>query len=60
MNFSTITTILEGMNYQKMLKFVLVVNGESLSIICEDLDLLSHFRFLAGVCKHLVAYNMTP
>ncbi|CAD8135801.1 unnamed protein product [Paramecium octaurelia] len=51
-------TIYDGINYQKMLKFTLLVNGNALSIIQSDNDLLSHFRFLAGICKNVIGYNM--
>ncbi|CAD8077107.1 unnamed protein product [Paramecium sonneborni] len=52
------STIYDGINYQKMLKFTLLVNGNSLNIIQKDNDLMSHFRFLAGICKNVIGYNL--
>ncbi|CAD8190865.1 unnamed protein product [Paramecium octaurelia] len=53
-------TLFEGASYQQMLQFVLVVNGNSLSIISESPDLMSHFRFLSCVCKNVIGFNMNP
>lgn len=41
-------------------KFTLIINGNSLNIISENCDLMSHFRFLACVCKNLIGFNMNP
>ncbi|CAD8179034.1 unnamed protein product [Paramecium octaurelia] len=53
-------TLFEGASYQQILQFVLVVNGQSLSLISESPDLMSHFRFLSCVCKNVIGFNMNP
>lgn len=41
-----------------MLKFTLLINGNTLNVIQNDWDLLSHFRFLTGVCRNVIGYNL--
>ncbi|CAD8103907.1 unnamed protein product [Paramecium primaurelia] len=53
-------TLFEGASYQQMLQFVLVINGHSLSLISQSIYLMSHFRFLACVCKNMIGFNMNP
>lgn len=43
-----------------MLKFILIINGASLKIIYDDIDLLGHFEFLLGLCRNVIGYRMTP